>query len=46
MFNDLLEKGIVVLEESGMTIDPKYCWYHSVDTYPLRKCITLKEHIM
>jgi len=52
MLNDFLEEGVIQLLEPkrpkdvGMTIDNKYCRYHSMVSHPLEKCITLKEHIM
>ena len=27
-------------------MDPKYYWYHKLISYPLEKCIALKEHII
>jgi len=52
MLDDLLEKGVIELpkpkhqEEAGKTINPKYCQYHRIVSHPLKKCITVKEHIM
>jgi len=52
MLDGLLEKGLIELPEpstqkkTGRTTDPKYYWFHGVISYPLEKCITLKEHII
>ena len=52
MLDDLLEKRVIQLSESKRpkdirrTTDPKYCRYHRMVSHPLKKCVTLKEHIM
>ena len=52
MLDDLLEIGIILLpkrkrpEDVRRTVNPKYYHYHRMVSHPLKKCVTLKEHIM
>ncbi|KAL0290359.1 UNVERIFIED_CONTAM: hypothetical protein Sangu_2577200 [Sesamum angustifolium] len=52
IFYELLERKLIELPESkhldeaGKVNDPKYCKYHQVVSYPIKRCFAIKEKIM